>query len=200
VTNPRIRKASASELDAVTTIFAFGFAEDPVWGLWTFPHAADRTTLLQQFWTPYVAAAHKYGGVIVTDDLSAVALWVPPGSPEIDDEDEAAAAQMLLRLCGDRAPLLDGAWEAFGHSRPKVDHWYLSLLATAPDQRGRGVGMGLVAAQLERVDADGLPAYLESTNPANIARYQRVGFELDGYFEIPDGPHVDRMWREARDA
>ena len=192
------RRASASELDDVIAIFAAGFAEDPVWGVWTFPTVPDRTGLLREFWAPYVLAAAKYEGVVVTDDLSAVSLWVPPGSQELDDQDEAAAAEMLLRVCGERAPLLDQAWAAFGRSRPDPAHWYLSLLATAPGHRGRGAGMGLVRAHLERVDADGLPAYLESTNPANIKRYERVGFRLDGYFDLPQGPRVDRMWRDAQ--
>ncbi|MFL6181894.1 MAG: GNAT family N-acetyltransferase, partial [Actinomycetes bacterium] len=198
VSKPRIRRASASELDEVIAIFADGFAEDPVWGVWTFPAVLDRARLLREFWAPYVLAADKYEGVIVTDDLSAVSLWVPPGTQEMDEQDEAAAAEMLLRVCGERASLLDLAWEAFGRSRPEPAHWYLSLLATAPSHRGRGAGMGLVQAHLEQVDDDGLPAYLESTNPANIGRYQRVGFELDGYFDLPQGPRVDRMWRDAQ--
>ena len=195
---PPIRQATSPELDDVTAIFAAGFAEDPVWGVWTFPDVVDRVPLLKEFWAPYVVAADKYGGVIVTDDLSAVALWVPPGTRELDEQDEAAAAEMLPRVCGDRAPLLELGWEAFGRSRPEVPHWYLSLLATAPGHRGRGVGMGLVAAQLQRVDADGLPTYLESTNPSNVMRYQKAGFELDGYFDLPEGPRVDRMWRNPR--
>jgi GNAT superfamily N-acetyltransferase len=193
-----IRQAEPSELQAVTDIFALGFSQDPVWGLWTFPDAADRVPLLQEFWRPYVKATAKYGGVIVTDDLSAVALWVPPETAELDADDEAEVELMLPRVCGDRAPLLEAAWEAFGRSRPETPHWYLSLLATDPENRGRGAGMALVAAQLERVDSDGLPAYLESTNPKNIDRYEQAGFRLDGFFDLPEGPRVDRMWRDGR--
>jgi ribosomal protein S18 acetylase RimI-like enzyme len=198
VSAPSIRSATATELGDVTAIFAAGFAADPVWGVWTFPEVADRTPLLKEFWAPYVSAAHKYEGVVVTDDLSAVALWVPPGTPELDEDDEAVVAEMLPRVCGERASLLEQGWEAFGRSRPKAPHWYLSLLATSPGHRGRGVGMALVTAHLERVDADGLPAYLESTNPGNVGRYRKAGFELDGHFDLPEGPRVDRMWRDAR--
>ena len=191
-----IRDAHQSELPQVAEIFAVGFAADPVWGDWTFPDKEQRVPLLREFWWPYVVAAKKYDGVIVTDDLSAVALWVPPGVAELDDEDEAVAEEMLPRVVGSRADLINAGWEAFGKSRPEQPHWYLSLLATAPDSRGHGVGMGLVAAHLERVDDERLPAYLESTNPVNIDRYQRAGFKLDGFFDLPEGPRVDRMWRE----
>jgi GNAT superfamily N-acetyltransferase len=192
-----IRPARQSELSSVAEIFAVGFSEDPVWGDWAFPDAAERVPLLREFWWPYVVAAYKYDGVIVTDDLSAVALWVPPGVDELDEDDAAVVTEMLARVCGPRTPLLNAGWQAFERSRPEVPHWYLSLLATAPDHRGQGVGMGLVAAQLQRVDEEGLPAYLESTNAVNIGRYQKAGFLLDGYFDLPEGPRVDRMWRDA---
>ena len=40
--------------------------------------------------------------------------------------------------------------------------------------------MGLLAATLERVDAEGAPAYLESSNPINTPRYERLGFSVCG--------------------
>ncbi len=44
-----------------------------------------------------------------------------------------------------------------------------------------------------------MPAYLESSNPANNARYERVGFERIGSFSTPDGSQtVATMWREPR--
>jgi hypothetical protein len=44
-----------------------------------------------------------------------------------------------------------------------------------------------------------MPAYLESTNPANLRRYEGVGFAASGTFELPDGgPTVTTMWREPR--
>ena len=50
-----------------------------------------------------------------------------------------------------------------------------------------------------RIDAEHLPAYLESSNPANNHRYQRYGFEAIGEFHPPgsDIP-VTTMWRNAR--
>jgi len=69
----------------------------------------------------------------------------------------------------------------------------------APDHRGHGHGMRLLAETLERIDAEGHPAYLESTNPANNARYEGVGFEARGSFEgYTPGSAVTTMWRPAR--
>ena len=77
-------------------------------------------------------------------------------------------------------------------------HYYLSLLGTHDRHRGRGIGMGLLAASLDLIDAEGMPAYLESTNPANNQRYMRHGFEPAGTVELANGHVVTTMWREAR--
>jgi GNAT superfamily N-acetyltransferase len=198
MSTPATRAAARDELGQVTAVFAHAFADDPVWGHWTFPEPADRVPLLRAFWQPFVRAASKYDGVVVLDDLSAVALWVPPGVPDLDDEDEAAVADMLPRVCGDRAGLVAQGWDVFAETRPQQPHWYLSLLATDPGRRGSGLGMTLVEQHLSSVDDEGHGAYLESTNPGNVQRYRRAGFEPDGFFDLPDGPRVDRMWRAPR--
>jgi hypothetical protein len=42
-------------------------------------------------------------------------------------------------------------------------------------------------------------AYLESSNPANDQRYQRLGFAFHGRFKLPDdGPIVTTMWRPGQ--
>ena len=61
--------------------------------------------------------------------------------------------------------------------------------------------MGLLAENLARIDELGMPAYLESSNPANHARYERLGFERIGEFSTPDDSRVvATMWREPRSA
>lgn len=195
-----MRQAAPAELDDVVDVFAHAFATDPVWGVWTFPHAsaAERVPLLREFWRPFVVAATKFDGLLVLDDLAAVSLWVPPGLAELDADDEAAVEEMAHRVCSGRIDLQVAGWEAFEAARPEEPHWYLSLLGTAPARRGSGLGMRLVEAQLARVDDEGRAAYLESTNPGNLERYRRAGFELFRSFDMPEGPRVDQMWREPR--
>jgi hypothetical protein len=60
--------------------------------------------------------------------------------------------------------------------------------------------MRLVEDFLVQVDLQHQPAYLESTNPANLARYRRAGFQRHGIFSPPDRPGVltpavTTMWR-----
>jgi hypothetical protein len=59
--------------------------------------------------------------------------------------------------------------------------------------------MHLLTDTLALIDGEGLPAYLESTNAANNARYEGVGFEVAGRFEgYTPGSVVTTMWRPAR--
>jgi hypothetical protein len=56
--------------------------------------------------------------------------------------------------------------------------------------------MALLADGLARIDAEGLPAYLESSNSANDHRYERLGFGRVGEFKRPDeAVTVSTMWR-----
>jgi hypothetical protein len=59
--------------------------------------------------------------------------------------------------------------------------------------------MALLETNLARIDTVGKPAYLESTNPANLDRYRSVGFMDHGEITLPEGgPTVTTMWRDAR--
>jgi hypothetical protein len=41
-----------------------------------------------------------------------------------------------------------------------------------------------------------MPAYLESSNPNNVALYQRYGFQPYAQIPIPNGgPTITTMWR-----
>ena len=89
-------------------------------------------------------------------------------------------------------------WERFEAARPTAPHAYLSILATHPRHRGRGMAQQLVRDDLARFDGQGLPAYLESTNPANDHRYERLGFRATGGFAgFAEGSMVSTMWREV---
>ncbi|MEU3735096.1 hypothetical protein AB0E81_37765 [Streptomyces sp. NPDC033538] len=58
--------------------------------------------------------------------------------------------------------------------------------------------MSLLAESLSRIDALGAPAYLESSNPANIRRYESCGFTARDEITTATGHVVTTMWRPAR--
>ena len=78
-------------------------------------------------------------------------------------------------------------------------HAYLWFLGVRPEAQGLGVGSRMLKAGLAKVDAQGLPAYLESSNAANVPLYRRYGFEVMREFRArPDAPPAWAMWREPQ--
>ena len=76
-------------------------------------------------------------------------------------------------------------------------HYYLFAIGTDPAQQGRGVGAALMAPMLARCDAERMPAYLESSNPANLTFYRRHGFDATGELRFGDDAVVTPMRRAA---
>jgi ribosomal protein S18 acetylase RimI-like enzyme len=190
-----IRIATRTDVQEVAVTLTGAFANDPVWG-WVFPDPAP----MEVWWRFWADPAIAQGWVHLTPTPGAAAVWLPPGGTELFAEDEAHLAPLAQALVSDRSATLLETMDTFEANRPtEVPHFYLTLLGTAPDQRGRGLGMALLAAGLERIDAQREPAYLESSNPVNIPRYESVGFESIGEFRIPgsDAP-VTQMWRASR--
>jgi GNAT superfamily N-acetyltransferase len=191
------RVATSSDLDPVIRTLWLAFRDDPLWR-WAFPDHDE----LEPWWRLLIGSALRYPWIWVTGDYSAAAVWIPPDGSELTDEEEARVEPLLHQLAGERAPEIMELVERFGQSHPKErPHYYLSLLGTHPERRGEGLGMGLLRENLSRIDAEGMPAYLESSNPENDARYARLGFEPVGEFSTPDGSQtVTTMWREPSPA
>lgn len=190
------RRAVPADLDRVTATLWSAFGEDPLW-TWAFPGARK----LDVWWRFLTGSAIRHREIWVAGDFEAVSVWIPPGEKELTEADEARVEPLLQELLGSRSKQLVELLERFEESHPKdlPPHYYLSLLGAHADHRGRGVGMGLLAENLKRIDEQRMPVYLESSNPANEARYERVGFERSGSFETPDGSRtVAMMWRDPR--
>jgi GNAT superfamily N-acetyltransferase len=183
----------------VATIVA-AFSDDPLWS-WMFPDPDERAAQHATVFGLYVDSALPNGWVWVADDrVSAASVWTPPGAQELSDEAEARLEPFLRDALGSHTPAVLETLERFEAAIPEgPPFYYLSFLGTHPDSRGRGLGMALLAENLARIDAEGKPAYLESTNPANNRRYERLGFTPDSEFSTPDGARtVTTMWRQGR--
>jgi GNAT superfamily N-acetyltransferase len=191
------RVATQEEVTAVTETMALAFYEDPVWS-WAFPDPRRRLEQHRKIWGLIIESAVGDGWVWLAEGYAAAALWIAPGRPELTPEDEERIGTLVVEMMGDGATRVLDTFERFEAAHPREkEHCYLSLLGTHPDHRGKGIGMGLLAENLRRIDADGMPAFLESSNPANDRRYEGLGFVPCGAFELGEGgPVVTQMWRE----
>lgn len=192
-----IRVATSEDAASAGRILAAGFADDPVLS-WVMAEPGREQKLQAMFTTVFASTFGPGGGSLVTD--GAVAAWLaPPGQHEDDDGGVALVEELLTAGCTeDDLGRLGALGAATSAVHPTEPHWYLAMLATLPELRGRGGGSALLARSLERVDADGAPAYLESSNPRNIGLYERHGFAVTGRIDIPGGPPMFPMWRPGR--
>src|SRR5260221_3789524 len=125
--------------------------------------------------------------VFVTQGIEAAAIWLPPGEGELAAEEEAKMPELLRELVGDRVDTFMELLEGFENAQPAdPPHYYLSLLGVHDRHRGRGIGMGLLEENIARVDHDGIPTYLESSNALNNPRYEGLGYRRIGEFKTPD--------------
>ncbi len=124
-------------------------------------------------------------------------MWLPPGvEPDSERLGELIAGSAPKAILSD----LMSVMEQMGSSHPEERHWYLPLIGVDPAMHGRGIGSALLTHALRRADADGVPAYLESSNPRNIDLYQRHGFEILRTIQVGSSPPVVPMLRRPRGA
>lgn len=171
-----------------------GFAADPM-ARWATPDAAlylDRRT---EFFDAFCGAAFDHGTAFVADDGAAVATWLPPG---VESDGERLAAIMDEQTPASRKAEMDALFARMEEFHLSEPHWCLPLIAADPARQGEGLGTALMEAAIARIDADGRPAYLESSNPRNIPLYERFGFERIGEIRTGTSPVLTPMVRRER--
>ncbi|MEV0155734.1 GNAT family N-acetyltransferase [Micromonospora sp. NPDC050686] len=112
---------------------------------------------------------------------ASLAMWDPPTA-----RDEPSAGSLAAELPAAVLARVDAYDETVHAALPAGPYWYLGVLGTHPAQAGRRWGHALMAAGLRRAAADGLPAVLETSNPANVEVYRRAGWEV--VREVASGP------------
>jgi ribosomal protein S18 acetylase RimI-like enzyme len=195
------RVASEADLEAIAETLARAFEHYPVWE-WTVDPEADRERRLATLAAVFgfgASAALRYGWVRVTAGVEAVALWIPPGEPEMTPADAGRFPSFVRAKVGAAASAerILAASEAFDRTQPsEPPHYFLSMLGTHPDHAGHGHGMRLLAANLEEIDAAGGLAFLETSAAANVGRYERLGFRVEREVELLAGIGSTHMWRQ----
>jgi GNAT superfamily N-acetyltransferase len=141
------------------------------------------------------------GQVLTTDGYAGASVWMKPGHWKMPTTTTLRILPGTLRLLGVRSILRTfKVLTAFEKRHPKEEHWYLELLGTDPPMQRKGVGAALMADVLGRCDREGLPAYLETQKPDNVAYYRHHGFEVVDTMTVgKDEQEVTCwfMWRES---
>jgi GNAT superfamily N-acetyltransferase len=196
-----IRTGGAADREAVVRLLDEGFRDDPVSG-WVFPDEEGFRRAHPLMMEAILDIVLEAGRVDLTEDGAAVALWlsIPEGGPEEDeaeeDEDGPARMREAVDPANERIEWIGRLTE--GCHPQHAAHEYLWMIAVDPSRRGEGLGTALIRSVLDRCDREGTAAYLEASSARSRELYRRLGFEVrEPVLELPDGPTMWPMWREA---
>jgi GNAT superfamily N-acetyltransferase len=190
--------AARDDLTEIARSLAWAFADDPIWAWLTNDHLLERPERSIPFFRQEARHYIALGGCWTTDGQPGAALWAPPDRWKLGILGIKALAPASARLFGWRVPRALSALDQVDKKHPTEPHWYLGFLGTHPDHQGRGIGSSLLQPTLDRCDAEGIGAYLESSKERNVPFYERHGFEVTATHDFPDGPRVWLMWRDPR--
>lgn len=194
-----VRVGTVQDRELLARIGAEGFFLDPVLS-WVFPDLDTRAAQLLSLFGGLVDDFVPERGVVHVAGEASAAFWRDPTFESVTtaaDRVEAAGDDAPDLSAGEqeRLAILGAAMEA---NHPKVPHWYLNVVSTLPSHQSRGLGQAVLRPVLERADADGVPCYLESTNPRNRTLYYRLGFEDRDEIPLDGGPSMLAMWRDPQ--
>lgn len=194
---PAVRPADEGDREVVAGALARAFADDPLM-VWLVPGEGDRRYRLPRQFSRLFADCGVGAMRWITEGGEAATLWHGPNEPRRDGR---AAYWLDLgrwwRVAGPHLPRFIALGEQIDRTRLAEPHWYLGVAGCEPLAQGTGKGGAVIRAGLERVNAEGLPACLETAKETNIGLYRRFGFEVTEEWRLPGGPPVWSMVRAA---
>lgn len=188
----KVREATISDVDAAVATLTRALADYPMSRACFDPDGyLDRLTEYHRLFVSGIGLPH--GRVWVTDDVSAVAVWLPPDLPADAFAPHAAAFQ---ELAGSQGPLTAEYGQAIALFHPRDPVWLLALAAVDPDHQRQGLGRAVITPGLATADADHSPAFVETQDPANLTFYESLGFTVIAELELPhNGPMHYALYR-----
>jgi GNAT superfamily N-acetyltransferase len=194
-----VRTAQKADVRELARALGRAFFDDPPF-VWMLPDERSRERRGAGVFRAILRSyAMRYGAVDVASDQAAIAggaIWLPPGhwAPTVGQQLRSLPgyARALGRELGRASELA----AAMAPHHPREEHWYLYAIGVDPARQGQGVASALLRSRLARCDADGMPAYLESTKSGNVPLYEHFGFKVTGTLNPPKGaPPLTAIWR-----
>lgn len=175
-----IRPFCSDDFDRAVAAMVDAFAEDALYRYFV-EDPSRRRAFLERFMRFRLRYGLARGTAFVTEDVSAVAVWLRPDSHMTPFD--------LIRFGGLRAMLLCDKAErtrimgfndyadALMAQHAPGSHWHLSPICVAPAAQRRGYGRALMEYGLEQLCAGGPPCCLETQSARAAAFYTALGFQ-----------------------
>ena len=189
-----VRQVSHEDAARAVSVQVMAFSSDPVMR-WLFPEAHDYLEGFPAFARAFGGLAFENGTAYEAGDFGGVSLWLPPGVHVDPGPVEALFKEVLTPALRDES---FGMLEQMDRYHIEEPHWYLPMIGVDPSHQGKGMGSALLRHSVALCDEKGLPAYLESSNPANVPLYERHGFEVLAEIQVGASPVVSPMLRTPK--
>jgi GNAT superfamily N-acetyltransferase len=179
-----IVRASPEHVPALAELLGEAFSDDP---MLVWPFGPGKTEVITDFFRAFDERAAALGWLWEADAGLGVAAWIPPGSDEAMMDIDRSIRPALAAAEARHGEM----WEWIAGKFPDEPFWYLDHIAVDAGHRGDGVGTALIRHGLSFADRDGVPAFLETGRPENVAYYERRGFRTLMDADAPGGgPHI----------
>jgi GNAT superfamily N-acetyltransferase len=183
---PAIRLATAADVETIADTLADAFL-GYAWTAWAIPEDDRRGRLreLHRLFSGLVGVAT--GTTWVTEDLAAVAQWIPPSGFHVPPDLLERLTDEEPALFGDRMAAVEALDERTRAARPTRPHWWLATVGTRPERRREGLASAVLGPGLATCDVRGQLAALETSSEGTVAFYERLGFRVAATYRSPDG-------------
>lgn len=177
------RNTSRGTIHRIGEMLARAFHDDPM-AHYVFPDAESRDEKLPNFYEIPLRYGLCHGEVHATSaNLEGIAVWLPSAKADMSIWRMIQAGALLNTVRMGNKP-----GQRIGHLGTYLDqqhklhvperHWYLYVLGVEPTFQGHGHAGQLLKPMLERLDKEGLAAYLETNKEHNVSLYRHFGFEV----------------------
>ena len=190
----RIVACQPTDMEPSISVMIRAFAADPV-ARWMYRDPQRYLLFFGRFIRAFAGTAFSTGTAWCVEGNLGAALWLPPG---VEPDAIAVASILDESVPPDVMADVNTMFAQMTAYHPQCPHWYLPTIGVDPHFHGMGFGSRLLTETLKECDQEHMPAYLESSNPANTALYQRFGFEELGIIRVGYSPPMVPMLRTAR--
>ncbi|KAA1472945.1 acyl-CoA N-acyltransferase [Dentipellis sp. KUC8613] len=185
----RLSEPTQTQLDEAVSVFVRAFEKDEGTLAMTGGDRKLQPLLFDWLIRTCVIGGQLYVVTNASGTIVGVGTWYFPGQDAVLTAEQK---QGYLRFVEALSPELQKWWTEDG----KLDSYSLSVLATDPDFQKKGVASKLMHAVFEQARGSNARIVLSATNEANIAFYQKLGFQLTGEslnFPISTGTMAKHM-------
>lgn len=190
----RVVAAGPADMEPLINVMVLAFAGDSM-ARWMYRDLQRYLAYFGRFIRLFAGKAFSTGTAWCIESNLGGALWLPPG---VRPDEDAIAVILDESLPHDVMADVNAAFTEMAAYHPLNPHWYLPTVGIEPHLHRMGFGSALLAEALGRCDQEHMPAYLESSNPANATFDRRLGFEPLDVIRAGHSPPMVPMLRGAR--